>query len=63
MLFIFLSLGVACKIEGIRGGFVSLSLSRREEDRKEEEGFLIVRSSVGLLRFLLPRKRRLKEKH
>ena len=39
VLFIFLSLGVKCEIEGIRGGFVSLSFSRREEDCEEEEGF------------------------
>ena len=41
VLFIFLSLGVKREIEGIRGGFVSLSRSlvRREEDCEEEEGF------------------------
>ena len=62
VLFIFLSLGVQCEIEeGIRGGFVSLSLVERKTVKKRR-GF-IVRSSIGLLRFLLPRKRRLKEKH
>ena len=55
------SFSESCKIEGIRGGFVSLSLVERKTVKKRR-GF-IVRSSIGLLRFLLPRKRRLKEKH
>ena len=42
---------------------LSLSLvSRREEDCKEEEGFHCSSSRIGLLRFLLSRERRLKEK-
>jgi hypothetical protein len=42
---------------------LSLSLSLVERKTVKKRRGFIVRGSVGLLRFLLPRKRRLKEKH
>ena len=41
---------------------VALSLSLVERKTVKKRRGFIVRSSIGLLRFLLPRKRRLKEK-
>ena len=63
VLFIFLSLGVKCEIEGIRAWLcLSLVLSFVERKTvKKRRGFVVVRSRVGLLRFLLSRERRLKK--
>ena len=50
VLFIFLSLGVACKIEGIRGGFVSLSLVERKTVKKRR-GFSLFAVVLGFCGF------------
>ena len=65
VLFIFLSLGVKCEIEGIRAWLcLSLVLSFVERKTVKKRRGFVVRSRVGLLRFLLSRERRLKkEKH
>ena len=47
---IFLSLGVACKIEGIRGGFVSLSLVERKTVKKRR-GFSLFAVVLGFCGF------------